>query len=581
MTFSLFSIAVILIVALAIVIEVVRAINRGRKKTLVTLASILLTVFVSILITMFLTDLVVQGVMDLAFKTLKFDISQFKDKLGNIETILFSYFDAIISPVLFLLVFVILRLLIALVISIIYKINVKKTNGILHASEESPQHMKKPNVINGLIGALCGFIISVVILSPLMGTLKIASKTLDKLNGESDQLKFRIKEDYVAACDGYSKDIFGNIVYYCGGNLIYKSLATSKLNDNFFALEKEIDNTFLALDDLISMGKVLNNIDTASEDEKNSLRNLGDKVNQAETLKAASADILPELSKKWLNDEPYQGIAKPKVSGASENFFDKMLYVCKSSTPDTVGDDLSTLLNVFLIAQENGILKSENYKEMLEKARMTGAFELIKAELSQNPRMAGLTADIDTMGIKSIASAIKNFNSGNYETLMSDITGVLNNAISLTGQERLDYVTNYTKNYIHRYGIGIGDDIAEETAKRLVDELVDKRKTPLSVDELKSFWDKYAVQSNTSNQAPIVTPPTSVVPPQTGNDNDETKDDPIVETEPPEVNDEPTVEDGESDGNDTVIEETGEPTDGEAIDSGEEGETVDGTEAIE
>ena len=53
MTFSLFSIAVIFVVALAITIEVVRAINRGRKKTLVTLASILLAIFVSILITSF------------------------------------------------------------------------------------------------------------------------------------------------------------------------------------------------------------------------------------------------------------------------------------------------------------------------------------------------------------------------------------------------------------------------------------------------------------------------------------------------------------------------------------------------
>ena len=584
MTFSLFSIAVIFVVALAITIEVVRAINRGRKKTLVTLASILLAIFVSILITSFLTDLIVQGVMDYAFNTLKINISQFKEKLGNVETILFAYFDAIVSPILFLLIFALARLLIALVVKIIYKVNANKSNKI-YAPEESPQHVKNPKVVNGLLGALCGFIVSVVLISPFMGTLKIVAKTCDDVNSNKDIFKFTVKENIIAACDGYSKDIVGNVVYYCGGNLIYKSLATSSLNDNFFALEKEIDNTFYAIGDVFSMNKVINHIDTATVYEKNSLRNLGANVKKAETLKAATADIVPELAKKWLNDEPYQGLAKPKVSGASENFFDKILYVCKSSTPDTVGDDLSTLLNVFLIAHENGILGSENYKEMLEKAKMTGAFALIKSELEKNPRMAGLTVDIDTMGVKSIASAIKNHNSGNYETLMTNLTGVLNTAMGLSGQDRLDYITNYTKGYIQQYGINIGDDIAEETAKKLAEELVDKRKAPVSVDEIKSFWDKYAVKS-TSTQNSVITPPTSVIPPQTDNiGGNSSSNEPTVEPPSDEEQEDPKVENPESSEENSETENQG-GSEGDGVINGEEleeenSETSGGTESVE
>lgn len=572
MTLSLFSIAIIFVVALAITIEAVRAIHRGRKKTLITLASILLATFISILITMFLSDLIVQGVMDYALKTLKLDISQFKKNLENVETILFAYFDAIISPILFLLVFIVIRILVSVVVKIIYKINESKTN-MLYAPEESPQHMKNPRTVNALLGVLCGFIISVIIISPFMGTLKVASKAFYDLNDEKDIFKFTIKEDVIAACDGYSKDLFGNVVYYCGGNLLYKSVATSNLNDNFFALESEIDNTFYAIGDVFSMNKTLNKIDMATQKEKNTLKNLGSNVKKAETLKAAASDILPELAKKWLNDEPYQGLAKPKVSGASENFFDKMLYVCKSSTPDTVGDDLSTLLNVFIIAQENGILGSENYKDMLEKAKMTGAFEKIKTELEKNPRMAGLTADIDTMSIKSIASALKNFNSGNYEALMGNISGVLNTAMSLTGQDRLDYITNYTKSYIQQYGINIGDDVAEETAKKLAEEIVDKRTTPISVDEIKSFWDKYAVKS-TSTQNSVVTPPTSVVPPQTGNTNNSSSSDKPVTDEPSVEEETPKIEESESSGDSSIVDESEEIVgeDGEQSAGGEEQE---------
>ena len=61
MTFSLISVAVLLITALVILIEVLRAINRGRSKTLVTLASLFLAIFISILVTTFLSNLLAES----------------------------------------------------------------------------------------------------------------------------------------------------------------------------------------------------------------------------------------------------------------------------------------------------------------------------------------------------------------------------------------------------------------------------------------------------------------------------------------------------------------------------------------
>ena len=97
-------------------------------------------------------------------------------------------------------------------------------------------------------------------------------------------------------------NLVGNVLYYCGGNLVYKAVAASKLNDNYFGLEREINNTFASVSDLSSMPKLLTNLATATEDEKDMLSGLGARVDKAETLKATAADILPALSKKWLND---------------------------------------------------------------------------------------------------------------------------------------------------------------------------------------------------------------------------------------------------------------------------------------
>lgn len=513
MTFSLISVAILLITALVILIEVLRAINRGRSKTLVTLASLLLAIFISILITAFLSNLFA-GV---AVKFIKssIDLSSISDKIASTDEILYAYADSVISPALFFVVFLLARILIAIVVKIVYSANKRKNAPVVFESEDAREYRKNPRLTNGLLGALCGFLVMVVAISPVIGSLKSVTKTFKGMNDETEIFNIKFKDSIVVYFDGCSRDIVGNVLYYCGGNLIYKSVASSSLNDNYFSLGNEIDRTFKTSNDLMSMTRIISNIEVATPEEKEMLRHLGEEVDKAETLKAATADILPNLAKKWLNDEPYEGISKPKVSKASESFFDKMLYVCKSTTPDTVGADLSTLLNVYLIAYENNILISENYKEMIELAKTTGAFDLIKQELNKNRRMAGISLDVDNVGMKSIATAIQSFNIENYDILMNNITGVLNNALNLDGQKRLDYVTNMTKNYINQYGIDLGDDVAGEVAERLIDELIDDKKV-VSVDDLKGFWDKYSVkakeaingaQQNTpQSSSPVVSP---------------------------------------------------------------------------
>jgi len=501
MTLSLISVAVLFITALVIVIEVVRAINRGRQKTLVSLASIISSIFLSMFITKFLSKLLANHVMEMAQDKYNINLDSLSEKLPSIESVLYAYFDSLAAPVMFFIIFIVLRILIAIVVKIVYNINEKNAHDMHYEHEDAPEHKKKPKFINGLLGALSGFLVVVVAASPIMGTLKMASKSFKHINEDSDVFKIKLNQNAVWYFDACSDDLVGNVLYYCGGNLFYKSVASSKLNDNYFGLEREIDNTFASVSDLAVMPKILNNLSTATEDEKNMLKTLGGKIDKAETLKSATADILPELSKKWLSDEPYQGAHKPKVNKVCENFLDKMLRVCKQSNPDTVGADLSTLLNVYILVFENNMITSENYKELIEQAKLTGAFELIKEELNKNSRMSAISFDVDTMTVKAIATAIQTHNVENYELLVTNFALELNNTIGIKDDnDKLDSVTDITRRYITLYGINAGDDVTSEVAERLVDELVDGKEI-ITVDDLKSFFDKYSVTPNVSGDA--------------------------------------------------------------------------------
>ena len=542
MTFSLISVAVMFIAALVIIIEVVRAINRGLTKTLVTLASVFLAVFVSIIITNFVSDLVARPIVSIL--TSSINLSSISSKVPSLDNILFAYADSIISPMIFLLVFIIVRVIIAIVLAIVYKSNAKKAQDTLYEHEDAPQYKKKPRLINGFIGAFCGLMLMVIFISPAMGSLKIVSKAFKNMSTDTSFLKIKVNSEATEYFDKCSKDIVGNVIYYCGGNLIYRSVASSSLNENYFTLERELDQTFATSDDILNMGDVLGNLDSATEEEKNSLRNLGGNVDKAETLKAVAADVVPTLSKRWLNGEDYEGMSKPKISKACEPFFNKMLYVCKSSTPDTVGADLTTLLNVYLIAHANDILVSEDYKNMIEKAKFSDAFELIKKELSKNPRMAGISLETDNMTIRSIASALQSFNVENYEDLMNNLTSTLNTAMSLDGEKRLTYIADLTRGYINEYGIDAGDDVINNISERFVEEVIGG-KDAVTVDDIKAFWDKYSVTENVdipssdNTNTPADTPDTEEPNPSDDVEEilpeEETTDgsgDEILETEP-------------------------------------------------
>ena len=495
MNFNIISVALLSIVACLIILEIIRAVNRGFKKTVVSLASIFAAVFSSIVITNFVSDLIAAPLVNLVDS--KFQIAQKVKDIPSINKILFAYVDAAISPIVFIVVFILVRILISFVLTIVLKKQENRKVVRLYEDENAPEHKKNPKVLNALLGAFCGLLISVVFVSPFMGTLKVGTGALRSINSENSSIKISFNNSFVKLVDVCSKDAVGNVVYYCGGNLIYKAVATSNLNDNYFALEKEAKATVVSAGNIFKSGNFFSNIDSSTQEERNSMRDLDKEINGAETVKSIYADIVPELSKKWLNGDDFKGMKKPRVNRVCETFFNKMLFVCKSSTPDTVGEDFATLVNVYIIAYENNMLSTENYKQMLERAKATGAFEEIKKELSENPRMAGISLEVEEITIKSVASALKNFNFENYDNLMSNLANTLSVAMNYEGEARKQYIADLTRGYIHDYGIDIGDDVVNEIAERFVDEVMDG-KTYVTVDDVKAFWDKYSESANGS-----------------------------------------------------------------------------------
>ena len=145
MNFNIISVALLSIVACLIILEIIRAVNRGFKKTIVSLASIFAAVFSSIVITNFVSDLIAAPLVNLVDS--KFQIAQKVKDIPSINKILFAYVDAAISPIVFIVVFILVRILISVVLTIVLKKQENRKVVRLYEDENAPEHKKNPKVL--------------------------------------------------------------------------------------------------------------------------------------------------------------------------------------------------------------------------------------------------------------------------------------------------------------------------------------------------------------------------------------------------------------------------------------------------
>lgn len=496
MSFNLVSLAVLFIAAIIITFEIIRSFSRGVKKSLVTLASVFIAMFIAMVVTFLLVDAIVEAPMIDILKRIK-ALDIIFERFPHIGEVIFAYVDAILSPIVFVIVFILMRVLIGIVFAIVFKRQSKKTGNKVYENEDAPQYKKKPRPICAVLGTLSGFLVSIIVFTPIMGSLRIASLAAHSINASESAFNFKLSNKFVRSLDKFSNDAVGSVLYYSGGALVYESVSTSRLNDNHFELSTEIEETFEGVDDILNVGIIVSQIDDASPEQIEMLKHVGDQVNDAETLKCLAADIIPDISRKWLKDMPYYNVARPNVGRASALFFDKMLYVCTSSTPDTIGADLNTLLNVYLIAHEYGILTCDDYESMIDTARETGVFDKMKEELNKNRRMSGIGLEIDTMSVRVVASVIFSLDPEDYAGVTEEITNMLNDALEYNKEDRVQYITQEAEKYIDQYDVDIDESIAKELAEEFSNKLLDTN-TELTVEDVEKFWEDYTLTKSES-----------------------------------------------------------------------------------
>ena len=124
MVLSLFSVALLLVAAFVIIIGVMKAIGKGLKKSLISLATILLSIFLALIVARPLSNLFVAPIGNLFRENI--NLSSIESTLPSLPNIVDAYSASVVGPLVFLVLFILFKIIASIVVSVILRSRVKK-----------------------------------------------------------------------------------------------------------------------------------------------------------------------------------------------------------------------------------------------------------------------------------------------------------------------------------------------------------------------------------------------------------------------------------------------------------------------
>ena len=511
MTFTVFSLAITLFIAALILKWVMKGMKRGFSKMLVTLSIFLISIVFGVIIARTVSD----PLTDLMVSTLDSNglFADLETKVSHIRLIFRVIIDALITPIIFIAVFFVLKAVVELIVG---KISDRIMRDLPYDTEnkpvKEPWHSKNSKPLGAALGVVCGILTSIVIISPIYGTVQTMSLMVDFVYGEKalievEQLGSLGKE--LESIKKYSNDIPCTALDVVGGKVLYQSLSYSKLEYDGVHLDskgvehpehieleiyvaKESETLKLVLEDA---GKIVDTISTsgnvASKESIAAIRTIADDLERSDLFKLVSADILSGAAKNWRMNTTYLQVPKPDLGSSGNYLFDVILFILENTDYTVVPSDINTMLNVLEIMVDSELMSESNYDELLLKYEENETYKKLCAELASNPRTAMIPDQVTAMTVNIAAQAFDQLLSEEqYDKVTISLASQWNDISSVADREtKVTVISQKTIDVAAEYEVDMPNSIAQATAEAMVSQF-DGRNNVTSKD-MDNFLTQY------------------------------------------------------------------------------------------
>lgn len=364
-----------------------RGLRKGFYKSLMDIGFVVLCLIVSILIakgiTNKLTDVagltdilasVKNSVPDLA-ETVD-SILEYIDQIGDNQAminVLLALPAALITPIVFIPIYILLGILIKIPKLIIERIVVGKNGG--------PNYRGGSRLLGGLVGGIRNALFIVFILVPIVGYVALVgdvATTIDSvsLDGPATGVSTNAEKNeggtvFISSETG-SEDLMSQLkpiidnpaikgINACGGKLIFNSLTTKNVEGVKVDASKEA-NTFAEL--YANFTPFLNESpENYGDEQKQGINNIKVMLNDSEFLTFVVSEGLSFVAEKWNNGEAAFGIEKIEVGEDIQPVFDGILETLSTTDSENIKGDIETISNLISTCIDDGVFKELGKEE--------------------------------------------------------------------------------------------------------------------------------------------------------------------------------------------------------------------------
>jgi len=484
--FQYVTIALLATVAVFVLVNVIKALIRGLKKSVGTLVAIVLSVIIATIITFTVCtpgSAAVNWLMETINGILPegdikdlFAIEELGDALAHYSVML-------AAPFFFTAVFSVASIVVSIIVAIIVKI--------------IPPHKKPAGVANrlggALVGLVCGLLVSVIFLMPVVGTINMATSLEDTALTEQVDASADSSSDDDIVTDliaEASESELIQILNSVGCGYVYDVFASSEFDGERVYLKDDVGTIVAMLGDVTLLG---GDMSEYSQEQIDALDNIIVSLDTSPLLKNVVAGIFSTASEKWTAGETFIGVEKFSAGELLDPVVDEMLVIMTTSDKTNISADLGTMKDVFAILIKHDMLKGGDSQTMLDKLSQTGAIGELIVTVNKNERMAPLADEITLLSIRTLASSIgvPADKTENYNQLMNSVADLLND--SHGDENRAETIEPQIIDTLENYGVDIGGEAATNVSHSIVTDLGGLE--IVTASDVEEFFTVYAVAS--------------------------------------------------------------------------------------
>ncbi len=492
MSFTSISVIILTLMGLTLFKYSRRGYKKGLTFALVDLSLTLFSVFFSAFFAILLSDAITDSAVELLSEMDFYE--ELLDMIMGYDEVLIVIFKMLFALILYIPVFYILKLFLNIAVSIIsHRLSAKKNkNEVSYYKEGEEFYIKKNNTIAAFVGALTGFLVSIVVFSPLAGISKTATAALDFANTVTGEEI--VDGEVTEAVEYISEDFSVCMVAACGGKTVFSFSTAVSIDGEYTNLSSELEAIFSI--DFNEFSELVE-FKGDSKDTARRIKKLTEEIEKSKIIKMVFVETVTELSNTWLRGEAYMGVPRPEFEGykAIDSFIDEVLYVCSTSTTKTITQDINSLINVSsILTDEQELFSSGDYLKIMDKLVGEDIIGKIKNELEKNEHMRPVLYAVDNLIMSVVAEEVQDYTKYAVEDcddLFYEISDILTSTGSLAEGVRVSAVAESIKERLDAYGVPVPDSINESIASTLIQGVNDGYGGEVSYDDVKKYFEDF------------------------------------------------------------------------------------------